>query len=91
MAEGFRVWIEQDLCTADGSCYNNVPSVFHEGADGIAYVRDAGGVFDGSTKERPAGGDGVALIPGVLLSQVVDEATFCPGECIHIEPADAPM
>ena len=91
MAESFRVWIDQDLCTADGSCYENVPDVFHQGAEGIAYVRDATTIFDGSSPDRPAGAPGVAKIPGSILDTVVEEAENCPGECIYIEQANAPM
>jgi len=33
-----KVWIDQDLCSADGLCSDTCPSVFAMGDDGVAHV-----------------------------------------------------
>jgi ferredoxin len=89
--ESMRVWIDQDLCTGDGLCVEIAPQVFFMHADGLAYVREDEKNF-GSTKELDGGGEpvmkmatGLARIPEGLLSDVIEAAEECPGECIFIE------
>lgn len=88
---GYRVWVDQTECTGDGSCYTNCPNVFVDDGTGIAFVREGKKVFDGSSADRPDGPMGVARIAMQDLEIVIAEAEECPGDCIHIEPADAPM
>ena len=39
---GIKVWIDQDLCTGDGSCEEIAPAIFFGAEDGLYYVREAG-------------------------------------------------
>lgn len=78
-----KVWIDQDLCTADGLCADIAPDVFVLfGPDNLAYVQEDG--------ERLGDGpNGLATIPDKHLEAVIEAAEECPGECIFIEPPDA--
>ena len=76
------VWIDQDLCTGDGLCAEIAPSVFVMGDDGLAYVQE-----NGKVKDDPGGPEGLAAVPENLVSDVVESAEECPGECIFIELA----
>ena len=77
-----RVWIDQDLCTGDGLCVDHCPDVFVLLEDGIAYVKESGGVLN-----DPGGAESLALVPADLGVDVVHAADDCPGECIFIESA----
>jgi ferredoxin len=79
-----RVWIDQDLCTGDGLCEEIAPDVFTLLDDGLAYVRDATRIYDGSAPDRPAGPDGLAPVPESRLDAVIEAAEECPGECIFL-------
>jgi ferredoxin len=87
---GFKVWIDQDLCTGDGLCEEIVPDVFYGGADGLYYVKESADnfgvekLFDGFS--NPAMSEGMARVPVGLVELVIEAATECPGECIFIEP-----
>lgn len=89
---GFKVWIDQDLCTGDGLCEELAPDVFYGREDGLFYVKESAKhygkdtFFDGV--ENPAYSQGMARVPGSLLDVVIEAAEECPGECIFIE-ADA--
>ncbi|MGH2754542.1 MAG: ferredoxin [Acidimicrobiales bacterium] len=76
-----RVWIDQDLCTGDGLCTDHCPEVFVLLEDGIAYVRDGHAVLNDPGQEASQ-----APVPDMLVSNVVNAAEDCPGECIFLEP-----
>jgi ferredoxin len=86
-----HVWIDQDLCTGDAQCADICPDLFvmHEDDDGYkAYVRAVGPrsrAVVGAPNVR--GGAAVADVPETMEGAVVEAATFCPGECIFVEPA----
>ncbi|MEU5114640.1 ferredoxin [Streptomyces longwoodensis] len=75
--EALEVWIDQDLCTGDGICAQYAPEVFELDIDGLAYVKTAD---DQLLQDRGA----TAAVPLPLLTDVVDSAKECPGECIHV-------
>ncbi|MFE1437656.1 ferredoxin [Streptomyces sp. NPDC058739] len=75
--EGLEVWIDQDLCTGDGICVQYAPEVFELDIDGLAYVKSPG---DELLQEQGA----TTPVPLPLLTDVVDSARECPGECIHV-------
>ena len=85
--EGSRVWIDQDLCTGDALCEEIAPKVFTLLDDGLAYVRDDDGLFDGTSPERPKGSKGLAKIPAGMFNDVFEAAEECPGLCIFIDDA----
>ncbi|MFE7854809.1 ferredoxin [Streptomyces sp. NPDC057403] len=72
-----EVWIDQDLCTGDGICAQYAPEVFELDIDGLAYVK---GPADELLQEKGA----TTRVPLPLLTDVVDSAKECPGECIHV-------
>ena len=75
--EALEVWIDQDLCTGDGICAQYAPEVFELDIDGLAYVK---GPQDGLLQDRGA----ATPVPLPLLTDVIDSAKECPGECIHV-------
>ncbi|MEV8070888.1 MULTISPECIES: ferredoxin [unclassified Streptomyces] len=75
--EELEVWIDQDLCTGDGICAQYAPEVFELDIDGLAYVK---GADDELLQARGA----TTPVPLPLLTDVVDSARECPGECIHV-------
>ncbi|KUM71473.1 ferredoxin [Streptomyces griseorubiginosus] len=75
--ETLEVWIDQDLCTGDGICVQYAPEVFELDIDGLAYVK---GSDDELLQEKGA----TTPVPLPLLTDVVDSAKECPGECIHV-------
>lgn len=78
------VRVDQDLCTGDGLCVQYAPEVFEFDVDGLAYVKGADGellLAPGATVTVPAG-------HADLVARVVDSATECPGECIHVLDRD---
>ncbi|MFF0201655.1 ferredoxin [Streptomyces sp. NPDC005017] len=75
--EALEVWIDQDLCTGDGICVQYAPEVFELDIDGLAYVKSPG---DELLQEQGA----TTPVPLPLLTDVVDSARECPGECIHV-------
>lgn len=77
------VWIDQDLCTGDGLCVDHCPDVFVQLEDGIAYVANFG-----NPHNDPGGSGSLVEIPERHLSQVIQAAEVCPGECIFIEATD---
>lgn len=79
-----EVWIDQDLCTGDGLCEEIVPDIFTILDDGLAYVKDEQGVYDG-LGELPAGAKGLASFAVGILESVKDASEDCPGECIFIQ------
>lgn len=92
MAEGYKVWIDQDLCTGDGLCAEIAPEVFFGGDDGLYYVKEEPANFTDITEvqkfdgiQRKKGGEGLARVPAWLLDAVVEAAEECPGECIFLE------
>lgn len=76
--EALEVWIDQDLCTGDGICVQYAPEVFELDIDGLAYVRGAG------AEELLQAPGATTPVPLPLLTDVVDSAKECPGECIHV-------
>ncbi|WP_437021048.1 ferredoxin [Streptomyces sp. enrichment culture] len=75
--EALEVWIDQDLCTGDGICAQYAPEVFELDIDGLAYVK-------GPDEELLQDKGAATPVPLPLLTDVVDSAKECPGECIHV-------
>lgn len=75
--EALEVWIDQDLCTGDGICAQYAPEVFELDIDGLAYVK-------GSDDELLQATGATTRVPLPVLTDVVDSAKECPGECIHV-------
>ena len=75
--EALEVWIDQDLCTGDGICAQYAPEVFELDIDGLAYVK-------GPQDELLQAKGAATPVPLPLLTDVVDSARECPGECIHV-------
>ncbi|MEU0027549.1 ferredoxin [Streptomyces sp. NPDC006335] len=75
--ETLEVWIDQDLCTGDGICAQYAPEVFELDIDGLAYVK---GADEQLLQDKGA----TTPVPLPLLTDVVDSAKECPGECIHV-------
>lgn len=75
--EDLEVWIDQDLCTGDGICAQYAPEVFELDVDGLAYVKS-------DQDELLQSPGSTTRIPLDLLTDVVDSAKECPGECIHV-------
>src|SRR5690606_14243884 len=75
--EALEVWIDQDLCTGDGICAQYAPEVFELDIDGLAYVKSPD---DELLQDKGA----TTPVPLPLLTDVVDSAKECPGECIHV-------
>ena len=76
-AEALEVWIDQDLCTGDGICAQYAPEVFELDIDGLAYVKNE---QDELLQDKGA----ATPVPLTLLTDVVDSAKECPGDCIHV-------
>jgi ferredoxin len=75
-----RVRVDQDLCTGDGLCVQYAPEVFEFDVDGLAYVKNESGELQLAK--------GVTVdVPAHLRLEVIDAATECPGECIHLHRA----
>ncbi len=74
-----KVWVDQDVCTGDGLCEEQCPSVFHL-RDNMSFVAAAGG-----QPSYRGGSYDVVDIPPELLDAVLDAAEECPGECIFVE------
>ena len=72
-----EVWIDLDLCNGDGICDQYAHDVFELDIDGLAYVKSAD---DELLTQQGA----TAPVPLPLLTDVVDSAKECPGECIHV-------
>jgi ferredoxin len=81
---GYRVWIDQDLCTGDGLCVDHCPEVFVLLEDGISYVHDRDWIGN-----EPGGSESDVAVPANLERAVVAAAEDCPGECIFIELDEA--
>ncbi|GGX27035.1 ferredoxin [Streptomyces malachitofuscus] len=75
--EALEVWIDQDLCTGDGICAQYAPEVFELDIDGLAYVKSP---QDELLQDKGA----TTPVPLPLLTDVIDSAKECPGECIHV-------
>ncbi|GAB2453908.1 ferredoxin [Streptomyces incanus] len=75
--EALEVWIDQDLCTGDGICAQYAPEVFELDIDGLAYVK-------GPDDELLQATGATTRVPLPILTDVVDSAKECPGECIHV-------
>jgi ferredoxin len=78
--EALEVWIDQDLCTGDGICVQFAREVFELDIDGLAYVKDS----DDELRQEPKA---TVPVPLPLVSEVIDAARKCPGECIHVRRA----
>lgn len=86
---GYRVWIDQDLCTGDGLCVEICPPLFDMHDDGLAYVKEADWSSILGDDGQPAlqGATGTAAVPAKDVTDAVEAADVCPGECIFIEKA----
>ena len=73
-----KVWIDQDLCSADGLCSDTCPSVFAMGDDGVAHVLLADGKLGDGRED-------MALVPAELEQDVLDAKADCPADCIFVE------
>jgi ferredoxin len=78
--EGLVVRVDQQLCTGDGLCVQYAPDVFEFDVDGLAYVKGT----DGELRLEPGA---TVPVPAAWRQAVVDSATECPGECIHVVDA----
>jgi ferredoxin len=74
-----KVWVDQDICTGDGLCAEECPSMFTM-KDNLSYVRtpQSAPTFQGGAHD-------LVDIPAEMLDAVLDAAEECPGECIFIE------
>ena len=79
-----RVWIDQDCCTGAGLCVDHCPDLFIVLDDGIGYVRDGATVF--TDPDQPS-----VHVPRRLEHDAIDAVERCPGECIYLEPDEAPV
>ncbi|HVV31040.1 MAG TPA: ferredoxin [Mycobacteriales bacterium] len=75
-----EVQVDQDACTGDGLCVTYAPEVFEFDIDGLAYVKGP----DGALQQEPGARVGV---PCELVTEVLNSAEGCPGDCIHIARA----
>ncbi|MBX7552226.1 ferredoxin [Streptomyces sp. NPDC004232] len=75
--EDLEVWIDQGLCTGDGICAEYAPEVFELDIDGLAYVKNE----QDELLQEPGS---TTRVPLELLTDVVDSAKKCPGDCIHV-------
>ncbi len=75
--EDLEVWIDQELCTGDGICAQYAPEIFELDIDGLAYVKSE----QDELLQTPGA---TTRIPLDVLTDVVDSAKECPGECIHV-------
>ena len=80
MSDELHVRVDQDLCTGDGLCVQYAPEVFEFDIDGLAYVKDGSGELQLTPGVR-------VDVPTHLRLDVIDAATECPGECIHVTRA----
>ena len=78
-----RVWIDQDCCTGAGLCVDHCPELFVVLEDGIGYVHDDGLLI--TAPEHPS-----VVVPRRYEHAAIDAVERCPGECIYLEPDDAP-
>lgn len=80
MSDELFVKVDQDLCTGDGLCVQYAPEVFEFDVDGLAYVKGANGelLLDAGAQVR---------VPAEAIARVIDSATECPGDCIHVVDA----
>lgn len=93
---GYKVWIDQDLCTGDGLCSEIAPDVFEPRDDGLWIVKEEIKtfgeriVFDGGEGpgHGPEGHQGLARIPEGQLDITIEAAEECPGACIYIDEID---
>jgi ferredoxin len=53
--------------------------------DGLAYVKEGDKIYADAVG-NPQGADGLASFADDRLSDVIEAAEECPGECIFIEP-----
>jgi ferredoxin len=58
--------------------------VFHMMPDGLAYVKEGDKIYAAAVG-NPQGADGLAYFADDRLSDVVEAAEECPGECIFLE------
>jgi ferredoxin len=73
-----RVWIDQDLCSADALCSDTCPSVFAMSDDGVAHVLMPDGTLGNGRAD-------MALVPPEHEKGVLDAKADCPADCIYIE------
>ena len=84
-----EVSIEQDDCTSCGKCPDIAPQHFYMADDGIAYVQESSNGNE-QDPEFKGYGNAVLVLAGVE-DDVIEAAEDCPGECIYVEPVDAPV
>lgn len=75
--QAVTVSVDQSLCTGDGLCVQYAPDVFEFDVDGLAYVKGP----DGTLLTEP---DSRVEVPAHLCPDVIDAASECPGDCIHV-------
>lgn len=73
-----KVWIDQDLCSADGLCSEVCPSVFAMGDDGVAHVLLPDGALGNGREE-------MALVAPERERDVLGAKSDCPADCIFVE------
>ncbi len=67
-----KVYVDEDLCTSCGNCYDNYPEIFEDRGDGISQVKE------------DVGGNG-AILEGELAEKAIEAAEDCPADAIIIE------
>lgn len=77
MSDELLVRVDQDLCTGDGLCVQYAPEVFEFDVDGLAYVKGPDG-------EMLLEAGAQVAVPADAVARVIDSATECPGDCIHV-------
>jgi ferredoxin len=70
-----KVSIEQDYCTGDGLCADLCPDVFAMNDEGLAHVKEAGGLA--GTGQR-------VEVDQAMEEGVLDAQAQCAGECIYV-------
>lgn len=67
-----KVYVDEDLCTRCGNCYDNYPEIFEDRGDEISQVREE------------LGGNGT-ILDDDLAERAIEAAQDCPGEAIIVE------
>ena len=72
---------------SDGSVEPDLAQSWTMSDDGLAYVKDATGNYDGHDEDHPAGQEGLVDVPAGQEELAIESSEECPGECIFLEPA----
>ena len=67
-----KVYVDENLCTQCGNCYDYYPEIFEDRGDETSQVR------------KDLGGNG-AILEGKLAEKAIQAAQDCPGEAIIVK------